>query len=102
MEYGYYGVMDEVSPTFRRTKGVQYFMLDQHIKKIIDKQIEIFSDKIAKIVKSSENDYDSVKEILRDLEKSICQINKKLGIENKTKRKLSSKSKTEEDDEDDF
>jgi hypothetical protein len=52
----YYGRMDEVTSEFRKEKGVQLYMVDHHITKIVDKHIERFQKEIASLIEKFKND----------------------------------------------
>lgn len=72
MEYMYYGRNDVKKPKI----GVAYMMLDEHLKSIIDKNVNNFDKKIKELFKQHKKDSELQ---IKRIKKHIVEIKKDLG-----------------------
>ncbi len=68
MEFAYYGRMASDTESFRKDKGVQYFMIDEHVTKIIDLRAERFNHDLTKTLKSFKQEVlGEIKELFKEI-----------------------------------
>ncbi len=95
MEYSYYGRLDPTPKAVREKNGVQHYMLDEHIRRTIEKEKIKFREEMSELIENTSKEIKTLKSSVFDIKKQLADFIKFNSPDGGDKRKKGKLKKNE-------